>query len=387
MTSYYVDILVATERKHEQLVRQIEAGEMNSMSMGCFLEGTEITLSDGTKIPIQDIHVGDMVLSHAGNIRAVKNTQKRWYKGDILAMKIEGDYKTTYVTPEHPFWAFSKQRTCACGCGEAVPVTLCGHSSKTLNGGLAVPRFKHGHYARVVNPNSNMYSIEEYRNLKESNPIREKLSLGWINGADLQVGDIVSYPVSDTTIASEDATVEKARLIGYFLAEGSFVKDVVFQGEENEYLVKCKICGNLYNNLYTHLRVHDKNVAAYRMEFPNAPVNAKVDRNLIRGDSRKTNSDMPGIVKTRKKIGVEFSLGEHEYDTLNKEIAELAAKVFPNATVLRYPKAIKIMGEDVAAFFSIYGGEYFNDKRLTEEVSTGIKLCRNISWLHGSLVT
>ena len=35
LTTYYVDILVATERKHEQLVRQIEAGEMNSMSMGC----------------------------------------------------------------------------------------------------------------------------------------------------------------------------------------------------------------------------------------------------------------------------------------------------------------------------------------------------------------
>jgi hypothetical protein len=35
LTSYYVDILVATERKHKDLVRKIEAGEMKTLSMGC----------------------------------------------------------------------------------------------------------------------------------------------------------------------------------------------------------------------------------------------------------------------------------------------------------------------------------------------------------------
>ena len=41
---YYVDILVGTERRHSDLVRRIEAGEMNTMSMGCGLAGTSITL-------------------------------------------------------------------------------------------------------------------------------------------------------------------------------------------------------------------------------------------------------------------------------------------------------------------------------------------------------
>jgi hypothetical protein len=35
LTSYYVDILVATERKHKELVRKIEAGELKTLSMGC----------------------------------------------------------------------------------------------------------------------------------------------------------------------------------------------------------------------------------------------------------------------------------------------------------------------------------------------------------------
>ena len=34
-TTYYVDILVATDRKHKDLVRKIEAKELNTLSMGC----------------------------------------------------------------------------------------------------------------------------------------------------------------------------------------------------------------------------------------------------------------------------------------------------------------------------------------------------------------
>jgi len=35
LTTYYVDILVATERKHKDLIRRIEANELSTLSMGC----------------------------------------------------------------------------------------------------------------------------------------------------------------------------------------------------------------------------------------------------------------------------------------------------------------------------------------------------------------
>lgn len=35
LTTYYVDILVATERIHKDLIRRVEAGELNTLSMGC----------------------------------------------------------------------------------------------------------------------------------------------------------------------------------------------------------------------------------------------------------------------------------------------------------------------------------------------------------------
>ena len=41
--SIYVDILVATDRKHEELVSQILSGQMNAMSMGCSVDFTICT--------------------------------------------------------------------------------------------------------------------------------------------------------------------------------------------------------------------------------------------------------------------------------------------------------------------------------------------------------
>ena len=41
--SVYIDILVATDRKHTELVKAIESGKMNSMSMGCTVDFTQCT--------------------------------------------------------------------------------------------------------------------------------------------------------------------------------------------------------------------------------------------------------------------------------------------------------------------------------------------------------
>jgi len=366
LSTYYVDILVATERKHRKLIADIQSGKLNSLSMGCFIAGTEITMADGTKRGIEEIKPGDMVITHTGKVKPVMHIQKRWHSGSVHAIKVEGDYKTTVVTPEHPFWAFNKERTCACGCGEKLNVKI--RADNSMNSGLSYAPFKRGHYSKIVNPNKNIYSMNQYRLLKESNPSQEKISLSWVNAKDLKVGDLVSYPKSEVIIKSDDATIEKARLIGYFLAEGSFVKEVVVKGEENEYGIRCRICGNLYNKIGPHLSTHKINQKEYLELYPEAPTEAKINKQLIRTKSRKDEIDIQGFIKTRKKVGVEFSLGIHEKDTVNKEIEELSKKVFPNATVLCYDNRVKIIGEEPALFFEKYGGEYFDHKKLPQEV-------------------
>jgi len=388
LTTYYVDILVATEKKHKDLIRRIEAKELSTLSMGCFISGTEITIADGTKRNIEEIQPGDMVITHTGKVKPVMHVQKRWHDDIVHAVKIEGDYKTTYVTSEHPFWAFNKGHSCACGCGEKINVKIRGDKIK---GGVPFhSRFKVGHYARIINPNKNIYSLDQYRELKNNNSMTEKMSLSWIEAKDLKVGDIVSYPVSKVIIESEDATVEKARLIGYFLAEGSFVKEVVVEGKGNDYGVRCRICGGIYNKISTHLLAHKMKQKEYLELFPDAPINAKKHKKLIRTKSRLDNLGVKDLIRTRKKTGVEFSLGEHEKDTLNKEISELLNIVFPNATILRYDKCIKIIGKEVAEFFEKYGGEYFNEKVLPQEVlywEPSIQRHLVSTWIIGDLNT
>jgi len=67
---------------------------------GCFLKGTRILTSfKPTYKNIEDIEIGDKVITHLGRLRKVKNVFRRQYKGIINHIHIEE--KTVSLTPEH----------------------------------------------------------------------------------------------------------------------------------------------------------------------------------------------------------------------------------------------------------------------------------------------
>ena len=66
----------------------------------CFKAGTLITTHNGL-IPIEDIKIGDSVLSGTGNSQIVSNINKRYTK-DTLSIKASGT-PIIYTTKEHPF--------------------------------------------------------------------------------------------------------------------------------------------------------------------------------------------------------------------------------------------------------------------------------------------
>ena len=67
----------------------------------CFRKGTKVVTKAGIK-PIEDVCMGDLVLTHQGRYRPVINTLSRDYTGDMYA--IEPKYgETIYCTSEHPF--------------------------------------------------------------------------------------------------------------------------------------------------------------------------------------------------------------------------------------------------------------------------------------------
>jgi hypothetical protein len=215
--SIYVDILVATDKKHVELVNKILSGDMNAMSMGCFVPNTPITLGDGTRIPISEIHVGDFVLTKTGDSKPVKNimihrSPEPWRMRTISAIGAE----PITATANHPFFVARPLNECACGCGEKLETT---HKSAQRSLDL---RFKTGHDKRIFNPNNNYSEEEKTERIQRIEAIKQ-LNLLEIHASEINVGDYLVTPrVKDTSTSPVDRA--KARLLGYFLAEGSFLK-------------------------------------------------------------------------------------------------------------------------------------------------------------------
>jgi len=215
--STYVDILIATSRKHASLIADIESGRTSTLSMGCFLEGTQVTMANGTRVAIEEVVPGDMVLTHRGRAREVLNKQIRPYVGEMRYIKAVGVSSTIRATANHGFYVLRAPKVCACGCGEAIPET------STLTRRMT-RRLKVGHQLRIYNPNGT-YSLEEARARKEKVQALKGYVFEKVRADELEEGDFLAFPKAQTSTDSlEGWTTGKARLAGYFLAEGSYLK-------------------------------------------------------------------------------------------------------------------------------------------------------------------
>ena len=100
-----VELLIEIDAKRfPKYAKAVRNGDIDGFSMGCFLAGTPITMGDGTKRPIEEIEVGDEVLTHRGNVHPVTYTMERGYKGTIYHVEIYGQKTKMKVTEEHPIW-------------------------------------------------------------------------------------------------------------------------------------------------------------------------------------------------------------------------------------------------------------------------------------------
>jgi hypothetical protein len=76
-----------------------------------------------------------------------------------------------------------------------------------------------GHNIRIFNPNP-------HSNVRDLIVMREALDthVQWVNAKDMCAGDYVALPIPTESVLTPDGTDVKAKLIGYFLAEGCFIK-------------------------------------------------------------------------------------------------------------------------------------------------------------------
>lgn len=216
--SFYVDILVATDKFHEELCAAILDGTVDKMSMGCFVPGTQVTMGDGRRTSIEDIQPGDKVLTHRGRPRKVKNKQIRYGAWTLKHIEAVGLPDPISATNNHPFYVLRAHNTCQCGCGEGLPTVKGSLNSKSV----MFRKFKAGHDKRIFNHNSK-YSQQERLSRRmrlDGIPPFQTLKL---RADELQLGDMLIFP-RPKKVERGKVSKERARLLGFYLSEGYLFK-------------------------------------------------------------------------------------------------------------------------------------------------------------------
>ena len=208
----WVEILMEMdEDRCPKLCKLIKSGEIDTVSMGCFVPGTLVTMSDGTTKTIETVVEGDRVLTLDGSVGAVSYVMSHQHDGLIYEIGSYAQSRPMRLTEEHPVWVRRPQRgeydtvrgRIEKNNGDGVHVCTCGRkfiSHRSLAAHLREEKLK-GHES-------------EHGLLPEFD--------GWVNAADVQIGDYVLDPAIKD---SEECDRVLARLLGYYLAEGNFGYD------------------------------------------------------------------------------------------------------------------------------------------------------------------
>ena len=69
----------------------------------CAVAGTPVRMGDGSEKPIEDIQIGDMVMTHNGRGRRVTRTIAKPYTGDVIDVQCRGYAEKVTFTPDHQF--------------------------------------------------------------------------------------------------------------------------------------------------------------------------------------------------------------------------------------------------------------------------------------------
>lgn len=173
------------------LVNALGAGEF----YGCFVAGTLVRSGTGAQVPIETLAVGDTVVDRLGRSAAVTHTYSRHYTGPGVRFRASGMLSPVTCTHKHAFWVIKREQVrCAIDAAAHCKPGTCRTSA-----------------------------ICTERSCQRTEP---RYYPEWVEAQDLRPGDYVTVPVPDRGVGTRTWawSVPLARTIGYFLAEGSFIK-------------------------------------------------------------------------------------------------------------------------------------------------------------------
>lgn len=167
------------EKAHDHLERLEKTGEV-PFSMACVRAGTPILTIDGFK-SVEDVKIGDVVLTHNGNWKRVSATMSREVDEYCEVSFVSWGQRVLEITPNHHVLAASFDD---------------------------VPRgFRIDH---VDHPNKNWCRRHRHELFKH---------IKWIPAGDLTKKHYMCVPVCSSSV--DGVGIDRARLYGYYMAEGS----------------------------------------------------------------------------------------------------------------------------------------------------------------------
>ncbi len=202
--------------------------------LGCLISGQPIITIDGIK-NVEDIKIGDLVLTHKGRFKSVISTMKRTHKGKFIEITLNQKYpNSVIVTDEHPIYISDSE-----GNAKFIRADEIKAGQKNKHGGIN---------------NWNSYVVFP----KINNCLELKLNLETILPKDFSFNEknnrwekvITNNVIAYWNIPKEIVLDEKlAYLIGIFCCEGSFSTNrnkkisgqIIFSLHSNEVEIANKI--------------------------------------------------------------------------------------------------------------------------------------------------
>ena len=200
-----VELILAVDKvKGKEFIERQARGEQLEVSMGCFPAGTRVSINNVDTLDIENINPGMSVLTHAGNIKTVKTKMLHYFTGNMHTFTIAGQTRKLTATENHPILVrrYTKFPTQ----GEGI-CPVCGkHVKQVLT-----------HIIRSKDQDH----VNFYADLEAS---KYSYVESWVRADQIELGDYVVNPVHAENLHQPLVSDSLARICGFFLAEGSFVK-------------------------------------------------------------------------------------------------------------------------------------------------------------------
>lgn len=160
----------------------------------CFVAGTPVHLADGRISPIEEICIGDQVITHKGSSKPVLEVMSRNYSGELLSIQVYGNCSPVQCTPNHPFAVVKREKL------------LCLFDEKQLC------RFGQLNLCEMKDCEGDKFHLESI----------DPSKIEFVQAGQLEEGDFVLFSLPEEK--ESDLSDDELRLIGWFAAEGSYLK-------------------------------------------------------------------------------------------------------------------------------------------------------------------